>query len=223
MNLTATKLVKLIGKLVFADARRLLHIPYQPLIPCDSCKRILNRQHKSGIWLNREDVHFAARFGIMVEYCRLFGPQCAILDVRCGHGSLLLKLNPSQYARYVGLDCSREAIDMALTALAEHKRNDDSVSFHLADAEAFSIEAHFDVIVFMESLYYFSDPHKALAHYASFLKPHGVFIISTFVTPQTLQLWPQLDRNHTVLDEVTLVDWRGWQFMTKVLAPKADK
>ena len=84
------------------------------------------------------------RFGktILAETRRLLGhliPKgCSVLDIGCGNGNALAKLEP---ARGVGIDCSKRAIETA-------KKNHPDLDFHEMDAEEkIDLDGAFDFVL----------------------------------------------------------------------------
>jgi ubiquinone/menaquinone biosynthesis C-methylase UbiE len=72
----------------------------------------------------------------------------SLLEVGCGAGILLSRLDPALIAHYVGLDVSSLALDEARITYPNG-------NFVHSYAEAFSSDANsFDVIIFNESIYY---------------------------------------------------------------------
>jgi SAM-dependent methyltransferase len=103
-----------------------------------------------------------------------------VLDLGCGDGQVGLGLTPQAYAEYTGVDVSAIAVDEArrrVRALGgvRSQRN----SFVAADVGAFVPDKPMDVILFKDSLYYFTRLKLpgVLEHYRRFLKPGGVFIV----------------------------------------------
>ena len=87
---------------------------------------------------------------------------------------------------YVGVDLSTTAVDNAKRSRGKGLPGAQAV-FIAADADKFTPEDYssynvpvqFDVIIFNEVLYY-AEHKKMMLRYKSFLKPHGVVIISCF-------------------------------------------
>lgn len=99
-------------------------------------------------------------------------PNGSILDVGCGEGTLSDYVSESQRANYMGIDISKEAV--------RHGRmKRPGIKFKATNAESFVPRHNFDAIVFNEVLYYMN--HKnTLQHYARFLNPGGILIISVW-------------------------------------------
>jgi SAM-dependent methyltransferase len=99
----------------------------------------------------------------------------------------------------VGVDISRAAIGRASA------RSDARTKFVCANALEYTPASAFDVIVFNEILYYFSDPLGAVQKYAQYLKPHGVLIVSLFLTPHNNAIWKRLKRTYRLAAEAKIV------------------
>lgn len=114
-----------------------------------------------------------ARHAIIGMYCRHFFSKGRILDVGCGEGTLIDFLNTSQRKKYLGIDLSKVAIN-----IAKKKRR---AKFLCIDASSFSSKEKFDVIIFNEMLYYVNDK-VILRKYSRYLRNNGVFIIFLYRT-----------------------------------------
>ncbi len=91
-----------------------------------------------------------------------------------------LGLAPQAYAGYTGVDVSAIAVDTARRRVRElggvrSQRN----SFVASDVGTFVPGKPMDVILFKDSLYYFTrlTLPGVLEHYRRFLKPGGVFVV----------------------------------------------
>lgn len=126
-------------------------------------------------------------------------PGGSILDLGCGQGFLLQRLQPLDYSRYVGIDFSRAAIDKA-TDLRLPK-----ATFATADIDAYAPTEMFDTIVFTESLYYLANPSRTVERYVRYLDEHGILLVSMNTNfrggPAILQA---LKHRYSTLDEVWL-------------------
>jgi SAM-dependent methyltransferase len=91
-----------------------------------------------------------------------------------------LGLDPRRYATYTGVDISPIAVEGAYRKVrdlggARVERN----SFVAAEVGTFVPSRPMDVVLFKDSLYYFTklDLPGVLEHHRRFLKPTGVFIV----------------------------------------------
>ena len=168
-----------------------------------------------GEWAFLGDMAELARYSIITGYCQCLGAK-SILDVGCGLGVLAERLKPLDYAGYLGVDFSAEAVGNAQAA-----HGDGRTRFTLADAAKFQPEGAFDAIVFNECLYYLDDPALVLAGYARALAPKGRFIISIHRTPRNERVWPQVDKVAAAVDAVTVTNQAGTAWVVKLMAPRA--
>jgi 2-polyprenyl-3-methyl-5-hydroxy-6-metoxy-1,4-benzoquinol methylase len=168
------------------------------------------QQYGEGHWDFLHTLGELGRFSVMVGYLRELAPEGAILDVGCGEGLLYKRLQPRS-SPYLGLDISASAIEKARVL--------SSGSFVCADAEHFVVSGTYDVIVFNESLYYFSDPVGTVARYAASLRPRGILLVSTFLRSRRGRaILRALKRTHTLIDETSIGHGtEGWT--CSVLAP----
>ena len=125
-------------------------------VPAPSVER-WNTEYASGRWAYVGQLPELSRLSVVVGYLRHFAPGGSVLDLGCGEGFLLRRLQPSDYARYVGVDFSGAAIDKA-TALRLPE-----ATFVTADVDAYRPTETFDAIVFTEVLYYLPDPVRTVA------------------------------------------------------------
>jgi SAM-dependent methyltransferase len=125
-------------------------------------------QYASDHWAYVGQLPEVARFGVVVGYLRHFAPGGSILDLGCGEGFLLRKLQASDYARYVGVDFSQAAIEKAGGLGLPN------ATFVTADIDAYAPEGSFDAVVFTESLCYLPDPLRTVARYVRSLGDHVI-------------------------------------------------
>ena len=128
---------------------------------------------------------------------RRYAPGGAVLDVGCGSGGLIAPLRDSfggVSSRYVGLDLSARALDLA----AERVRAD------AAESEAFTVElvqgsfdeyeprAPYDAVVFSESLYYAPDPRRTVQRFLGALGEGGIVVVTMWRRPSRRRVWRTL-------------------------------
>jgi SAM-dependent methyltransferase len=177
---------------------------------------IWNSQYETGRWTYLGQLSELSRYSVLVGYMVHLKPGGAVLDVGCGEGVLLKRLEPHGYSRYVGVDLSSSAI----AALAE--RSDERRAFFAADGEHFVPPGQFDIIIFNEVLYLFRDPIGAVERYASSLCGGGILLVSicTAFKGGTVIL-ERLKAVYSVLDEtrVTHAD-KPWSWICVALAAR---
>lgn len=109
----------------------------------------------------------------------------AVLDVACGTGDLTEAFARSPAARIVGLDFTREMLD-----LAERKRSrlparlQPKIEYVQGDAQALPFpDASFNVVSIAFGIRNVERPETALAEFARVLKPEGRVVILEFDRP----------------------------------------
>lgn len=127
---------------------------------------------------------------------RRYAPGGAVLDVGCGSGGLIAPLRDSFggiRSRYVGLDLSTRALDLA----AERVRD-------LGDGDAFAAElvqgsfddyeprTTFDAVIFSESLYYAPDPLRTVQRFLGALRDGGIVVVTMWRRPSRRRVWRAL-------------------------------
>lgn len=161
----------------------------------DYSKPRWDSEYRTDQWRYMHGLEELSRYSVVIGYARFFHPKGSVLDLGSGEGILQQRLGTSSYSRYVGVDVSQAAIDIA------RSREDACTTFVCSDVATFVPDALFDVIVFNEVLYYFSDPLPLLRHYERFLRPDGIFIVSMFAGEQTYKNWATLERAYDFFDE----------------------
>lgn len=156
-------------------------------------------QYDRGRWAFLSGIEEMAHYAVIVGYATYLKPNSAVLDIGCGTGVLHERFAAVGYERYTGVDISEVAVS-SLQASAPPR-----ATFVAADAADFTPPGAYDVVVFNESITYFTDPMAVFAHYQRFVSPGGVVIVSCHVqSARALAILRQLERDHHVLD-VTVV------------------
>ena len=145
-----------------------------------------------------------AYYSLIVGYFRYFKGGGSILDVGCGIGTLVERLGPLAYSRYVGLDLADEAIRVA------SRKTDEKTVFRCADANTYTPPETYDAVVF-----------KVVQRFERRLKRDGVLIVSMVAFPGADRYWRGLDAAYRVVDEVTVTNKSGISWTCKVLLRNA--
>jgi 2-polyprenyl-3-methyl-5-hydroxy-6-metoxy-1,4-benzoquinol methylase len=175
-----------------------------------------DREYRTDKWCYMRALPELARYSVVAGYAQYLAAQGELLDLGCGEGILQGRLGSTGYARYVGVDISRAAIDAASAC------DDARTQFVCADVARFEPEGLFDVIVLNEVLYYFSEPLAVLRHYERFLKPEGVFVISMFVTDETRANWQLLEADYDLIDQTYAANAKsGFAWDCRAARPRA--
>lgn len=131
-------------------------------------------QYVGAQWSYLDQLEELSRYSVVAGYVQCFSRGGSILDVGCGEGILVQRLNVAACKSYVGIDISQTAIDKAA------KKANRQIFFLQADAQEFVSGESFDAIIFNEVLYYMDQPLDVVQRYEAWLKPGGVFISSLF-------------------------------------------
>ena len=166
-------------------------------------KETWDSQYESDVWARLQEIDELAHYSVIVGYIQCFKQGGSVLDVGCGQGILQEKLSPYIYSQYVGIDVSGEAIRQA-----SHKV-DEKTTFICGDLTTWCPDISFDAIVFNEVLYYFENPTMVMSRYEPYLKEHGIFIISMYLTDETASIWNRLDDKYLLVDETKVTNKLG--------------
>lgn len=166
-----------------------------------------DEQYASGGWSFLEGIGELSHYSVIVGYATHLKPDASVIDVGCGHGVLHDRWARVGYRRYVGVDISEVAVN--------HLRAQElpGALFVAANAEEYTPDDRFDVVVFNESITYFADPAAGFARYVDALEPGGIVIVSCHqqsararaILRDLEQAWPVLD--HTEIRQGTN-SWR---------------
>ncbi len=170
-----------------------------------------NAEWADGAWDRLQALDELGHHAILAGYVARLAPQGALLDVGCGAGTFL-ELLRGGYARYVGVDFAEPIQRLAPKASA-------TTAFVAGDMHDFATDERFDLIVFNESAYYFSDLMRGLRQYEGFLAPGGLLLVSMHETPKNLARWAQIGERYRVVDAVTVTNQQGTRWTVKVLGP----
>jgi len=182
-----------------------------------------NADYADGKWRFLHEIDQACHYELIALYRSRLKPGGSILDVGCGEGILHDTIGLAQGLRYVGIDPSETAIEIAETTATGN------ATFRVATAENFQTWEKFDVIVFNEVLYYCADPGAMISKYAGFLKPDGIFVVSMALCGirdglTKLDVWHEIERHARITTEVSLVGpAAGWviKVLTPIVSPAA--
>jgi 2-polyprenyl-3-methyl-5-hydroxy-6-metoxy-1,4-benzoquinol methylase len=127
-----------------------------------------------------EENYWYQRHLVVYEWIARRVPGLEVVDMACGegYGSDVLSRRAS---RVTGVDANPEAYEHARL---RYRRG--NLSFKRDLVETFSQPC--DAIVFLQTIEHLQDPHAALEHFRSLLRPGGVAYVST---PNVLRLAPK--------------------------------
>ncbi len=169
-------------------------------------------KYRAGSWEFIRQLHEVPRYATIAAFAHRLRPQGAILDIGCGEGLLQEHLQALGYSNYVGIDLAEAAISQA------RQRADARTAFAVADAENYTSEDRFDIIVFNECVHYFHQPAEVVARYEGLLAPEGLFIISVFRTPRGDAIARTLLRRYRLIEETAITHRTGTSVLC-VLSP----
>lgn len=167
-------------------------------------RSLWNSEFSRGRW-NRPD---HSTRDVVYPYVEKYASHGGILDLGCGAGRAAIELDATKYARYLGIDVSDIALEDARAATARAGRADRN-QFVQSDIATYVPRGRYDVILFMESLYYI--PWRripaALAGYSQHLASHGVFIVRLWAgTDKYVPLVDLIERKFDVVEKHTSRD-----------------
>jgi len=171
-----------------------------------------DKMYNSGEWNYLSGIDELAHYSVIIGYCEFVSPNALILDVGCGEGLLAQRLEPHAHEKYIGIDISNKAIEIA----EQFNKNCNLTSFAVCDAESYIPPNTMDIIIFNESLYYFNDLVATMQHYDNFLNTDGHFIISMFDQPESDACWDYVDKHYDIIDAVKLSNKNGLSWNCKL-------
>jgi SAM-dependent methyltransferase len=113
-----------------------------------------------------------SRYAIIEGYCKWLGDANIILEIGCGAGTLIGRLDKNFVRSYLGVDISPAAIEMAREVFP-------GGNFIVGSGEAADFsDQRFSLIIFNESLYCLNPMESHFRRYLSYLFPGGHAIVS---------------------------------------------
>lgn len=181
------------------------------------------------VFLKRRNKHLARKFDLIGACFKLIrndielenlgeylNSRDSILDVGCGDGKLLRKLDVAGFERLLGIDPFNEV---------DFKERE---NFEILKKEIYSVEEKFDVIMFNHSFEHMTKPMTVLNKAKSLLKKDGRIIIripttSSFAWKEYRENWVQLDApRHLYLYSRLAVEIMAESCGLKVIDTKYD-
>ncbi len=138
-----------------------------------------------------------AHYSLLTGYVRFFGGEPEILEVGCGPGFLRERLEGVPFARYLGIDPSRIAVDRARSLTDERT---EFVCGDLLDTDV----GTFDVVLCNEVLPVVPDSAWLLDRIVEVLRPQGLFLVSVYRHPGDVLEWRAVEDRFEVLDRITV-------------------
>jgi SAM-dependent methyltransferase len=161
-------------------------------------------EYKSLKWNYLENLEEIGRNSLIVSILSRLPKGFDILDLGCGQGTLFKLSQHLNFNRYIGIDISEIAIELA------NKINDERAKFICMDLTKYIPEQRFDIIIFNEVLYYTDDPLKVVKMFRNFLKNEGIILISMWNNKQrNNKIWKLLKKNFNVKLEYIIKENRS--------------
>ncbi len=168
--------------------------------------------YASGGWDKLRDKAEIGRYAVIGGYCANLEAR-SVVDVGCGEGLLAESLARTAVEHYVGVDFSPVAIAMA------QAKGLPGACFAVGDANDYTPDRRFDVIVFNEVLYYLDRPQSAVTRLAEWLEPEGHIIVSIFRSKHDW-VWRKIEPYCESIDAVTVAHGSGLTWDLRLLRPK---
>lgn len=153
-----------------------------------------DHQYRRGRWEKLKAPIELARLDACADLLRHYAQGGHVLEIGSGEALLQRRLQPTDYATWLGIDVSGIAVARAQAFAGEH------VCYQTGDMTRFCPGRKFDAIVFPESIGYAAEPGAVLQRYAPYLLPDGVFIVSIFATDESIAIWRELHARTKTLD-----------------------
>ena len=182
-------------------------------------KAVWEQQYKDGTWNYLFSEDEAAHYFSICEQIEKHAVSVSILDIGCGNGVLYDYLQNKFDDRllYNGVDISGNAIESA------RKKFPSSV-FNKADYDNAAVAGKYDVVVFNETLYYFTKPMKTVVKaFSENLKNGGVLVISMCEDVKHNGIWDRIKTEYRVLAEETVENKKGQKWTIKTIASFKQK
>lgn len=186
---------------------RLGLLPYQPTT---WHPERWNEGYSTGVLDYFGDLTELPRYSILAGYVSFLGDEPDLLDVGCGQGLLRARLEGANFRRYVGIDPTASAIEMA------RHLADERTEFVVGDPLVADLGA-FDMVVCNEVFSMVPDPAVLLDRVAELLRPDGLLLTSVWRHEGDQRLWQMVDSRFDVVDVVearnlaNAVGPRGWR------------
>lgn len=166
-------------------------------------QRIWDKEFATGKWsyLDHRSADLPHDRDIVLDVIDKYSEGHDILDLGCGTGRTGLEI-ANDYMSYVGVDISEIAVKKANELAEQDGTRVHKNRYLVADISQFIPDRAFSVILFRESLYYFSFRvvQKILRHYAGFVAPQGVIIVRLHSREKYKRIILHVEENYRVID-----------------------
>ncbi|MGI4734120.1 MAG: class I SAM-dependent methyltransferase [Janthinobacterium lividum] len=179
-------------------------------------RKTWEEQFHGDAWSYLDSEEESARYYTIISFYEQFNREGTLLDVGCGKGVLYkyfkqkLQLSGNHYT---GIDISKNAATAAAQQFPD-------TTFKQIDFEYENINKKFDLIIFNETLNYFTRPLNTLKKCEERnLSPGGVFIVSLWDYSGHNGIWKQLDKQYKTILEKEVTNARSQKWKVKLLQP----
>ncbi len=178
-------------------------------------KSTWEQQYSSDVWDYLENPDEAEHYECIVEFYQKYATSNAsILDIGSGKGVLYSYFKKWQPVSFFGIDISENAVKAAAKQFPEAK-------WETINYDNEYIGGKYDVVIFNETLYYFTRPVKTIKKCLDEnMKSNGLFIISMCEYEGHDKIWKDLEKVLTVKEERTITNSKGQTWVTKALVLK---
>jgi 2-polyprenyl-3-methyl-5-hydroxy-6-metoxy-1,4-benzoquinol methylase len=148
-----------------------------------------------------------------------YKPRGTSLDIGTGHGVLYHHLDHEGVATkdtYLGIDISSKAIEQASQLYP-------CVNFQVLDYDKDQLSGRYDVIIFNETLYYFTSVAATVKKCVqNNLKKNGIFIVSIYDYPGHDKVTEKLLKVCKPIDQEVIRNDRGQSWTVYVMLPHVN-
>lgn len=156
---------------------------------------------------------------VILGYLTYGAKEPTILDVGCGHGRLLRLLAGLDFAEYVGMDWSPQAVQRARSLSIPRTR------FEVADMDHWETTQRFDAVVLNNCLSYSVDPRQMFERALGWLSEQGLVIVAMYRGLGARYIWSLV--HSAAVDQLAacaVKDVRtGAVWDVKVLRPRRER
>lgn len=178
--------------------------------PTTWSEELWNERYSNGVLDYFGALNELPRYSILAGYVSYFGGEPDILDVGCGQGLFRHRLEGIPFRRYVGIDPTPSAIELA------RRFDDERTEFVVGDPLETDLGT-FDRVVCNEVFSMVPDPAALLDRVGELLRPDGLLLTSIWRHDGDQRLWEMVDKRFDRLDTVEAqnpanpVGTRGWR------------
>ena len=166
-------------------------------------QHIWDEEFVAGKWdyMDGQASDFSQQRDVVLDVVDKYSTGGDILDLGCGIGRTGFEI-ASVYRSYVGVDISEVAVQKAKAILENDVARAKQNRYLVADIAKFVPDRLFQVILFRESVYYFSIRvvPKIFRRYANYATPNGVIILRLHDRGKYERIVEHVETNYRVLE-----------------------